>query len=259
MRVLFFVRIRRFPSSDNDFDDKSQDSVNPTWGLRRLTSRMILGPLSHVVFGMETSILNLNPAKLMALSQVGMVSGSAQPSSLQPEQIRLAGDRDQVVTLRPRPHLWLRKTLFCAWSGYLIIAPWTSSFKLDCCLLALIILGTFRTTTVSATGITWRYHFGFMPYYQRQMPLQDQTTILTGWEESSGLGEALLLGLWSMGLAPLADWLCPWPGGAYRLWLKNNHGQQVLVWRGRVERTFHRNHKLLGQATRLPSQRAPSR
>lgn len=208
---------------------------------------------------METTTLNLNPAKLTALSHVGTVSGSVQSKLQQPEQIPFASDRDQVVTLRPRPHLWLRKTLFCAWSGYLIIAPWTSSFKLDCCLLALVILGTFRTTTVSANEIAWHYCFGFVPYYSRQLSVKDQTTILTGWEERSGLGEALLLGLWSMGLAPLADWLCPWPGGSYRLWVKNHHDQRVLVWRGRVERTFHRNHKLLSQATRMPSQRAPSR
>ncbi len=202
--------------------------------------------------------LNLIPEKLTALSQVGAVSGTAQPDFRQPQSHTVATDRDQAVTLRPRPLLWLRKTLTCGWCGYLILTPWSPSFKLDCCLVGLVILGTFRQTTVSASQITWQYRFGFMPFYSRTLRLQNQTCILTGWEERSGLGEALLLGMWAMCIAPLADWLCPWPGGSYRLWVKNSEGKRVLVWRGRVERTFHRNHKLLSQTTGLPSQRMPT-
>ncbi len=206
---------------------------------------------------METTTLNLNAKQLTALSQIGLSTPNARPSLRQPELTPVALGRDQIVTLRPRPLLWLRKTLMCGWCGYLLMTPWTSSFKLDCCLVGLVILGTFRTTTVSGDHIEWSYRFGFLPFYRRQLRLNDQTCIVTGWEERSGLGEALLLGLWGMCFAPLADWLCPWPGGSYRLWVKNSQGRRVLVWRGRVAKTFYRNHKLLSQATGLPSQRVP--
>ncbi|MDB5336253.1 MAG: hypothetical protein JWN70_1872 [Planctomycetaceae bacterium] len=207
---------------------------------------------------METTLRHSNAALLATLA-----SGSTEQDLAHPRIRRInvqpAGtDRDQIVTLRPRPLLWLRKVLACGWSGYLLISPWSSSVRLDCCLLGLIVLGTFRTITVSNQQITWKYRFGFLPFYTSQLNLKDQTSIVTGWEERSGLGEALLLGLWGACVAPLADWLCPWRGGPYRLWVKSTQGVRTLIWRGRVERSFHRNHKLLGQATGLPSQRAPA-
>lgn len=206
---------------------------------------------------METTTLKVNAPQLMALSQIGMSTPSAQAELRQPESKPAVFGSDQLVTLRPRPLLWLRKSLMCGWCGYLLTTPWTPTFKLDCCLIGLVILGTFRTTLVSAFQIEWHYRFGFLPFYQRHLRVSDQVCILTGWEEQSGLGEALLLGLWAMCFAPLSDWLCPWPGGPYRLWVKNSQGHRVLVWRGRVEKTFYRNHKLLSQSTGLPSQRVP--
>lgn len=207
---------------------------------------------------MDTTTLNLNAASLSATSQSGSTEQAAQPvlTSSSPPAAKV--EQDQTVRLRPRPVLWMRKVLACAWSGYLIISPLDPTTKLDYCLLGLVVLGTFRTTTVSASQIEWRYRFGFIPYHSSRLSLVNQISLLTGWEERSGLGEALLLGLWAACFAPLADWLCPWPGGSYRLWVKNSHGQRVLVWRGRVQRTFHRNHKLLSQVTRLPSQRVLS-
>ncbi len=207
---------------------------------------------------METIFLLPNSNQPVRETSVGIQPGSAQPQIARVDAVSTAVGSDQVVTLRPRPLLWLRKTLVVGWSGYLLIAPWSPSFKLDCCLISLVLLGTFRTTTVSARRITWKYRFGFLPFYTRHLALQDHCQIVTGWEERSGLGEALLLGLWAACVAPLADWLCPWPGGQYRLWVKTPHGKRILVWRGRVGRSYYRNHKLLGQATGLPSFRAPT-
>lgn len=252
---------------DDDLDGESDNSrepftcipgsfpTNPQRFRKSLETVMIRDPSPYVIVCMETMTLNLIPDKLVANSQAGAVSKSAQSDFRQPRSLPVANDRDQIVTLRPRPLLWLRKTLACSWCGYLIITPWSPSFKLNCCLIGLVILGTFRQTNVSATKINWHYRFAFMPFYRKTMLLQNHSCILTGWEEGSGLGEALLLGLWGTCFAPLSDWLCPWPGGSYRLWVKNTQGQRVLVWRGRVARHFHRNHKLLSQATGLPSQR----
>ena len=190
-------------------------------------------------------------------------SGSAGQGLAHPETrlfyANLSGvEPDEIVTLRPRPLVWLRKVLVCGWSGFLLVSSWPSPVKLDCCLLSLIVLGTFRTITVSAQQVIWSYQLGFLPFYTSRISLLDQSRIVTSWEERSGLGEALLLGLWGTCVAPLADWLCPWRGGPYRLWVQDRQGMRTLIWRGRVERSFHRNHKLLGQATGMPSVRAPA-
>ena len=207
---------------------------------------------------METTLRQPNAVLLATRAPGNTDQDLAQPRIRRIHIKPASVDRDSIVTLRPRPLLWLRKVLVCGWSGYLLISDWPSSVKLDCCLISLLILGTFRTITVSSQQITWTYRLSFLPFYTSQLSLKDQSNIVTGWEERSGLGEALLLGLWSTCVAPLADWLCPWRGGPYRLWVKNTQGTQTLVWRGRVERTFYRNHKLLSQATGLPSQRAPA-
>jgi hypothetical protein len=207
---------------------------------------------------METTLRHSNAALLATLTSGSPAQDLTHPPLRQIDGYPVANDSDQIVTLRPRPLLWLRKLLVCGWSGYLLISPWPSSVKLDLCLLSLVILGTFRTITVSSQQVTWKYRFGFLPFYTGRLALKDQSSIVTGWEERSGLCEALLLGLWGACVAPLADWLCPWRGGPYRLWLKNVQGQQTLVWRGRVEKNFYRNHKLLSQATGFPSHRAPA-
>ncbi len=207
---------------------------------------------------METTLRHSNAALLATLASGSTDQDLAHPRIRRMNAQPVDADRDQIVTLRPRPLLWLRKLLVCGWSGYLLISPWSSAVRLDYCLFSVLFLGTFRTITVSNRQIIWNYRIAFVPFYSSQLGLKDQTSIVTGWEERSGLGEALLLGLWGACVAPLADWLCPWRGGPYRLWVKNTQGNRTLVWRGRVERSFHRNHKLLTQATGLPSQRAPA-
>lgn len=207
---------------------------------------------------METTLRHSEATLLATLASGSTDQELAHPRIRRINAQPVSAEHDQIVTLRPRPLLWLRKLLVCGWSGYLLISPWPSTTRLDYCLLSVLVLGTFRTIRVSNRNITWNYRIGFIPFYSSQLNLKDQTSIVTGWEERSGLGEALLLGLWGACVAPLADWLCPWRGGPYRLWVKNTHGTRTLVWRGRVERSFHCNHKLLGQATGLPSQRAPA-
>lgn len=206
---------------------------------------------------METTLLNSSGALLASFTSEETSRGPA-PIFEQPVQAQPANADEGCVTLRPRPLAAFRKALVCGWSAFLIVSPWSPSFKLDCCLVSLVILGTFRTTTASRQRITWTYRFGFLPFYTRRLALRDQSCVATGWEERSGLAEAALLGLWSTVLAPLADWLCPWRGGPYRLWVMGSDGKQTLVWRGRVERTYHRNHRLLIDATGLPSRRAPA-
>lgn len=158
--------------------------------------------------------------------------------------------------LRAQSWRWLRKSLVISWSSYLISSPWWSpNSKLVCCLLAVAILGTYRETLISRTRVTWKLCLMFIPVGKWTCTLQDAQSVCSEYEEQGGMIEALLLGLWGLLLAPLLDWLCPWRGGVFKLWIKGRQGMKILVWRGRSERAFHSNHRLLHAVTGLPGPR----
>jgi hypothetical protein len=160
------------------------------------------------------------------------------------------------VMLRARSWRWLRKVLAISWSGYLIASNWWApNSKLVACLLAVAVLGTYRETLISKSKVTWKLWMAFLPVRTRTQTLQDAQCVCSEWEEQGGMIEALMLGSWGLLFAPLSDWLCPWPGGVYKLWIKSQQGTKVLVWRGRSERNFHSNHRLMQSVTGLPSPR----
>jgi hypothetical protein len=53
--------------------------------------------------------------------------------------------------------------------------------------------------------------------------------------------------LWSKAL----DWLTPWMGGPYKLWLRATSGKRVLAWQGRSEAQFRANLDMLLNRTGL--------
>ncbi|MDB5389336.1 MAG: hypothetical protein JWM11_4982 [Planctomycetaceae bacterium] len=160
------------------------------------------------------------------------------------------------VMLRARSMRWLRKLLVISWSGYLIASTWWApNSKLLACLLAIALLGTYRETFISNSQITWKLWLGFMLLGTWNCPLQCAQSVCPEWEEQGGMIEALLLGMWGLILAPLMDWLCPWRGGVFKLWIKGPLGMKILVWRGRSVRAFHSNHRLVQTVTGLPGPR----
>ena len=50
----------------------------------------------------------------------------------------------------------------------------------------------------------------------------------------------------------LLDWLIPWAGGDYKLWLRTKSDQRVLAWQGNGEANFRRNLEILEEVSGLP-------
>jgi len=160
------------------------------------------------------------------------------------------------VMLRARSRRWLRKLLVITWSAYLLTSPWwTPNSKLVACLISVIVLGTYRETYISKVSVAWSFCLAFLPVGTWTSSLQGAHCLQSEWEEQGGMIEALMLGLWGLVLAPLIDWLCPWRGGVFQLWIKAENGRKILIWRGRSERAFHSNHRLVQSVTQLPTPR----
>ena len=47
------------------------------------------------------------------------------------------------------------------------------------------------------------------------------------------------------------DWMIPWVGGSYKLWLRAGSGKRVLAWQGSSDRQFRENLDLLQRRTGL--------
>lgn len=158
------------------------------------------------------------------------------------------------VMLYARSHRWLRKLLVICWSSYLIASQWWHpNSKLIACLTAVLVLGTYRETLVSKTNVSWKIYLAFFSLGTWKFSLQDATLLTSEWEEQGGMMEALMLGMWGLLLAPLLDWLAPWRGGLFKLWIRTSQGRKILVWRGRSERSFHYNQRLMQTVTMLPT------
>jgi hypothetical protein len=53
-------------------------------------------------------------------------------------------------------------------------------------------------------------------------------------------------------LIRLMDWLVPWFGGDYKLWLRTVSDERVLAWQGNGEGNFRQNLEILEETTGLP-------
>jgi hypothetical protein len=217
---------------------------------------MILRPLSAVSTDIMNIKLRTEPSVLATFAEEFRESASRLPPVIKSSASFAETAATDSVMLRARSFRWVRKLLVICWSGYLIASPWWSSnSKLVACLFAVIALGTYRETFISKSRVTWKLYLSFVKVGTWVCPLENAQKVCSEWEEQGGMIEALLLGLWALLLAPLMDWLCPWRGGVFKLWIQGQQGMKILVWRGRSVRAFHSNHRLLQTVTALPGPR----
>jgi hypothetical protein len=67
-----------------------------------------------------------------------------------------------------------------------------------------------------------------------------------------GCAIAALAGIQTLLMVWLLDWLIPWAGGEYKLWLRMLAGHRVLAWQGNGESNFRQNLNILEDISGLP-------
>ncbi|MBN1395793.1 MAG: hypothetical protein JW959_12290 [Pirellulales bacterium] len=163
---------------------------------------------------------------------------------------------DDYVDLVPRPKTMLRGAILIALLFLGLISNAPAAAKIVAGLTMVAIFGTFPYSRISAEKFQKTWHVLFIPVYIQHVPLGGVDRIETGLEQkmnlASGCAIAFLVGIWNLVMIWLLDWLIPWAGGDYKLWLRLDSGRRVLAWQGNGEANFRQNVHVLEDASGLP-------
>jgi hypothetical protein len=163
---------------------------------------------------------------------------------------------DAAIPLVPQPRVWLRLTILLlliafAWIGE---SSWYS--KAIFALATTGLFGTFPRLRISTEYFQQQWFAAFLPVYGRRMRLdklvQIETDVETKMGMETGFALAFFVGLWDVLMIWLFDWLVPWFGGDYKLWLRTKSDRRILAWQGNGESNFRRNLDLLKDISGLP-------
>jgi hypothetical protein len=162
---------------------------------------------------------------------------------------------DASTPLVPQPKVWLRVTILALLIALASIgtSPWFA--KLAFCLAMFGFFGTFPRPRINAIFFETEWFAFFVPVYRRRTDLaevvQIETDVQTRIGMDTGILLSMLIGLQSVLMLWLADWLIPWFGGDYKLLLRTKSDQRVLAWQGNGESNFRRNLEILGDVSGL--------
>ena len=160
------------------------------------------------------------------------------------------------TALLPQPKIGLRAAIVAGLTILALIAPAPWHAKLGFCLVAAGLFGSFPRPRINADCFEKEWFAVFVPVRISRMPLADLRQIETGVEErmsaAGGCALMLLFGLENLVMVWLLDWLIPWAGGDYKLWLRTRSGDRVLAWQGNGESNFRQNLEILEEVSGLP-------
>lgn len=163
---------------------------------------------------------------------------------------------DASTPLVPQPQIWLRVTILAILATLVGMGDTLWYAKFAFCLAAAGFFGTFPRPCINATYFEKQWFVFFVPVYLHQTQLADVVQIETDVESHMGMAGgcvlSLVVGLQNAIMVWLLDWLIPWAGGDYKLWLRIGSDQRVLAWQGNGESNFQKNLGILEDISELP-------
>ena len=151
--------------------------------------------------------------------------------------------------LQPDVRIVIRRVLF----GVLIIpalvasSPWF--VKIVGCAMVAFLTGTYRESRIVGSRFETRMVFLFVRRDYKKFKLDHVVTIETGLEDRAGWGTFFLFGPLYWAASRACDFLLPWVGGEFKLWLRSARGRRLLAWQGNSEDYFQSNLEILQTAT----------
>jgi hypothetical protein len=163
--------------------------------------------------------------------------------------------KDDYTPLVPQPKVRLRATIVAVLVVLGLIGPSGLVAKLIFCLAMTALFGTFPRCRISRKSYEKEWFIGFVPVGVSHTLLADAKQIETDLEQRMGLTGGCLLSLFvgvqNVLMVWLLDWLIPWAGGDYKLWLRTRAGDRVLAWQGNGEQNFRQNLEIMEDITGL--------
>jgi hypothetical protein len=163
---------------------------------------------------------------------------------------------DETVSLLPEPRIALRLAIW----GLVIAAPLTGPSvwhaKLGFSVTMALLLGTFPRPQINAKCFRKQWFVAFVPAYLNDARTTDLVRIESGLDdrlEAFGeLGSLVMRILRLVHFGWIWDWLFPWLGGDYILWLRTASDERILAWQGNGEDNFRKNLEILEETLQLP-------
>ena len=157
------------------------------------------------------------------------------------------------IPLRPVRHWWLRSPilLFCA--GIALVSRVEMYKKVFFVASMAAWVGSYPQARLTGDRFERTMFIAFVPARVQRWPLDRFVSIQSDSEpqEEFAVGWWFLFGNWWV-LWNVLDWMVPWVGGPYKLWLRAASGKRVLAWQGRSDRQFRENLDILQQRLGLP-------
>ncbi len=157
---------------------------------------------------------------------------------------------DEGVFLTPLRRRRPRLIVFALLVAFIMIGrpPWYQ--QVGFALSMAVLLGTYPLVEIRRKYIERSMIVLFYPAHTQRFPLRDFVSIETDLEKriADSVG-CLILFVWVF--RPF-DYLMPWVGGDFKLWLRSLDDDRLLVWQGNNEHHFRINLETLESRTGLP-------
>lgn len=167
------------------------------------------------------------------------------PATEQPRNRNLIVDRDLV----PIPRVSLRWILFAVLALFALFSntPWL--MKPLALIVPAFITGTYRESRIRNGRFQTRMVYFFVPGRRRSWKLERFVAVETELEQHAGCLTILFFGPFFWFLTYVVDWLLPWLGGDFILWLHTAKGKRILAWQGSSDENFQENLNTLVSVT----------
>ncbi len=153
--------------------------------------------------------------------------------------------------LQPVRRWWLRLVVFVLIAAiplFSVRAEWYK--RLIFAASMAIWIGSFPVARLRGDRFERGMFIMFLPLRVKSWSLDRFTGILPESEPRDEFAFAWFFFNWWI-IWTVLDWMIPWSGGAYKLWLRAGSGKRVLAWQGSNEGQFRANLDLLQRRTSL--------
>jgi hypothetical protein len=141
---------------------------------------------------------------------------------------------DASTPLVPQPKTWLRATILALLVVFALIGGSGPIATIVFCLVMAGLFGTFPRCRISSEQFEREWFVFFVPVRVERTCLADVTQIETDVEQKMGIQGGCLLSLFvgvqNVLMVWLLDWLIPWAGGDYKIWLRLLSRRRVLTY-----------------------------
>lgn len=122
------------------------------------------------------------------------------------------------------------------------------------CASVAMLLSSFPRYVIDRRELQREFVLLFYPVHIKRWPLRQFEAIETDLEFQLPFWTVIFFG-WNWLIVRFLDFIVPWMGGSYIIWLRTFDRDRILAWQGNRESDFKTNLQTLEETTGLPVQR----